>query len=71
MKKIYIFTLLFVSQFALAQVTNESTPRGWDLAFKSTPRLEVMQSVDEQALLLEDELESQNSATKPLRFPSK
>lgn len=68
MKKIYIFTLLFVSQFALAQVTNESTPRGWDLAFKSTPRLEVMQSVDEQALLLEDELESQNSATKPLRF---
>lgn len=68
MKKLYFIAVLFVSQIALAQVTNEATPRGWNIALKSTPRLEVMPLVDEQALLLEDELEKQNSITKPLRF---
>jgi lysyl endopeptidase len=70
MKRIYLFAILFVTQFTIAQVTNESTPRGWDINFKSQPQKIVMPSIDVEALKQED-LATDGIVNKPYRFGTK
>ncbi|WP_405379054.1 T9SS type A sorting domain-containing protein [Nonlabens sp. Asnod3-A02] len=70
MKKLYFIAVLFVSQIALAQVTNEATPRGWDLTFKSQPQKISMPQFDQATLEQEDALAS-FELTKPYRFGEK
>jgi hypothetical protein len=70
MKKTYFIIVLLISQIALAQVTNEATPRSWGFAFKSQPQKVVMPSIDLEVLEIEDDLSSQ-SLTKPFRFGKK
>ena len=60
--------MFFAVQIVTAQVTNEVTPKGWDLNVKSTANLEILKAVDESRLIREDELNAQNNVAKPLRF---
>lgn len=70
MKKRCFIVVLLVSQIVLGQVTNEATPRGWGLTFKSHPQKVIMPSIDLQALEQEDALMDQG-LPKPYRFGKK
>jgi lysyl endopeptidase len=70
MKKRCFIVVLLVSQIVLGQVTNEATPRGWGLTFKSHPQKVIMPSIDLQALEQEDALMNQG-LPKPYRFGKK
>lgn len=70
MKNLYAIALLLLSQLSMAQVTNETTPRGWDLNFKSQPQKIMMPSIDVEILMQED-LATEGVVNKPYRFGAK
>ena len=70
MRKVYLLIALFACQLAVAQVTNESTPKSWDLAFKSQPQKITMPSIDLEAIQQQDAIDDQ-IRNKPYKFGHK